>query len=159
MDGATDNTFSATHFNQTDTASVTVWYNNGVSTPRVMVSFMHNVTLFTLHVQPYHMSAAALNAFHNVHLRQSTENKDLRIQVINHPLPRNLQAQVRRGWGDGSGKRAKMCNKQWICCIIYRLMLLLRIPVGSLRLLWFRLVTASSWLVLSSSWSMRKSLK
>jgi ATP-binding cassette subfamily A (ABC1) protein 3 len=46
--------------------SVTVWYNN----------------------RPWHMSAAALNAFHNVWLRKATNNSNLRLTVNNHPLPR-----------------------------------------------------------------------
>ncbi|CAI8007469.1 ATP-binding cassette sub-family A member 3 [Geodia barretti] len=53
-----------------ETLSVTVWYNN----------------------RPWHMSAAALNAFHNVWLRQATNNSNLRLTINNHPLPRtNLE--------------------------------------------------------------------
>ena len=44
--------------------------------------------------QPWHMSAAALNAFHNVWLRQATNNSDLTLTVNNHPLPRTVDAEV-----------------------------------------------------------------
>ena len=40
------------------------------------------------------MSAASLNAFHNVWLRQATGNPDLRLTVNNHPLPRTVDAEV-----------------------------------------------------------------
>ena len=39
------------------------------------------------------MSAAALNSFHNILLRQ-TLNSSYTITVINHPRPRNVRAQV-----------------------------------------------------------------
>ena len=44
--------------------------------------------------QPYHMSAAALNAFHSLLLKQVTGNHFLSIIAYNHPLPRNITAQV-----------------------------------------------------------------
>ena len=44
--------------------------------------------------QPYHMSAAALNAFHSLLLKQVTGNNSLSITAYNHPLPRNITAQV-----------------------------------------------------------------
>ena len=40
------------------------------------------------------MSGAALNAFHNIWLRQATGNPDLTLTVNNHPLPRTAQSQV-----------------------------------------------------------------
>jgi ATP-binding cassette subfamily A (ABC1) protein 3 len=44
---------------------------------------------------PWHMSAAALNAFHNIWLRQATKNtSDLRLIINNHPLPRTVDAEV-----------------------------------------------------------------
>ncbi|CAI8053623.1 ATP-binding cassette sub-family A member 3 [Geodia barretti] len=52
--------------------AVTVYYNNN----------------------PWHMSAAALNAFHNVWLRQATNNSNLRLTINNHPLPRTVDAEV-----------------------------------------------------------------
>jgi len=44
--------------------------------------------------QPYHMSAAALNAFHSLLLKQVTGNNSLSINVYNHPFPRNITAQA-----------------------------------------------------------------
>ena len=44
--------------------------------------------------QPYHMSAAALNAFHSLLLKQVTGDNSLSITVYNHPFPRNITAQV-----------------------------------------------------------------
>ena len=40
------------------------------------------------------MSAAALNAFHNIWLRKETD-EDLTLVVNNHPLPRNARSEVR----------------------------------------------------------------
>ena len=40
------------------------------------------------------MAAAALNAFHNIWLRTALGRDDVTITVRNHPLPRNLTAQV-----------------------------------------------------------------
>ena len=50
--------------------------------------------VFSILLQPWHMSAAALNAFHNVWLRQATNNSSLRLTINNHPLPRTLDAEV-----------------------------------------------------------------
>ena len=44
--------------------------------------------------QPWHMSAASLNAFHNVWLRQATNKSDLTLTINNHPLPRGAEAEV-----------------------------------------------------------------
>ena len=40
------------------------------------------------------MSAAALNAFHNIWLRQATNDEELTLNVNNHPLPRTVEAEV-----------------------------------------------------------------
>jgi len=40
------------------------------------------------------MSAAALNAFHNLQLKQVTGDNSLSISIYNHPFPRNITAQV-----------------------------------------------------------------
>lgn len=53
------------------------------------------IFLFSLLQQPWHMSAAMLNAFHNVWLRQTAENQELSITVYNHPLPRTNEGEVR----------------------------------------------------------------
>ena len=45
-------------------------------------------------LQPWHMSAAVLNAFHNVWLREVTGMANLSITVNNHPLPRSNEGQV-----------------------------------------------------------------
>ena len=50
--------------------------------------------LFVSYTQPWHMSAASLNAFHNVWLRNATGNPDLTLNVNNHPLPRDAEAEV-----------------------------------------------------------------
>ena len=55
-------------------------------------SNIEHVTSFIL--QPYHMSAAALNAFHNIWLKHATNNKELTLDVNNHPLPRTAEAEV-----------------------------------------------------------------
>ena len=47
-----------------------------------------------MHVQPLHMSAAALNILHNVLLRSEKRDESLSILVNNHPLPRNASEQV-----------------------------------------------------------------
>ena len=41
------------------------------------------------------MSAAALNTFHNIWLKHATNNKELTLDVNNHPLPRTAEAEVR----------------------------------------------------------------
>ena len=41
------------------------------------------------------MSPAALNAFHNLYLKQ-VAGRDLTLTVINHPLPRNATSKVHR---------------------------------------------------------------
>ena len=40
------------------------------------------------------MSAAMLNAFHNVWLREVTGQNNISIAVNNHPLPRSNEGQV-----------------------------------------------------------------
>ena len=50
--------------------------------------------LCTLVLQPWHMSAAALNAFHNIWLKQATDDEELTLYVNNHPLPRTAEAEV-----------------------------------------------------------------
>ena len=68
-----------------NTIEVTVWYNNGVSEQTVVnMSICDSPLLF----QPLHMSAAALNAFQNLRLKETTGNSSLSLQVFNHPLPR-----------------------------------------------------------------------
>jgi len=76
------------HLNATE---VTVWYNNEVSEQIVSVClFMTACLLF----QPLHMSAAALNAFQNLRLKEVTGNNSLSLQVFNHPLPRRDLSKV-----------------------------------------------------------------
>ena len=45
-------------------------------------------------MQPYHIVPAALNAYHNVLLRNIMKNNDWSITINNHPLPRTLETQV-----------------------------------------------------------------
>ena len=55
------------------------------------------VSIYSLYVfllQTWHMSAAVLNAFHNVWLREVTGITNLSITVNNHPLPRSSEGQV-----------------------------------------------------------------
>ena len=56
---------------------------------------MYSVFHTSFILQPYHMSAAALNAFHNIWLKHATNNKELTLDVNNHPLPRTAEAEVR----------------------------------------------------------------
>lgn len=49
-----------------------------------------------MYTQPIHMPAAMLNAFHNVWLRNVTNNSALSITVNNHPLPSTTVSQVWR---------------------------------------------------------------
>ena len=48
-----------------------------------------------LNLQPFHMAAAALNAFHNIWLRTALGRDDVTITVRNHPLPRSVRGQVK----------------------------------------------------------------
>ena len=72
---------SRVHPEYLPTAAVTVWYNNG----------------------GYHMSAAAFNTFQNIYLKLLTKNDNLSMEVINHPLPRDLNAVAQDVVGDFTG--------------------------------------------------------
>jgi len=63
------------------TPSVTVWYNNG----------------------PYHMIAAAFNAYQSLRLKQITKIMNLSLVVVNHPLPRNPKAVAQDAIKDFTG--------------------------------------------------------
>lgn len=58
-------------------------------------SFDITFPLFLL--QPFHAAPAALNAFHNIYLKQITGNQALSLRVTNHPLPRGNAATVSLG--------------------------------------------------------------
>jgi ATP-binding cassette subfamily A (ABC1) protein 3 len=58
--------------------TATIWYNN----------------------QPYHVVPAALNAYHNVLLRNIMKSNNWSITVNNHPLPRTLETQDDEEYGD-----------------------------------------------------------
>lgn len=66
---------------QLSTPAVTVWYNNA----------------------PFHASPAALNAFHNIYLKQVTGLSDVTLTVINHPLPRNDSSRLNAAASDPTG--------------------------------------------------------
>lgn len=61
--------------------AVTVWYNNG----------------------PFHMIAAAFNAYQSLRLKQVTGMKELSLIVVNHPLPRNPKAIAQDATEDFTG--------------------------------------------------------
>ena len=63
------------------TPAVTVWYNNG----------------------PFHMIAAAFNAYQSLRLKQITKIKELSLVVVNHPLPRNPKAVAQDATEDFTG--------------------------------------------------------
>ena len=80
--------------------TVTVWYNNGVSVIQpsckwLSAGFTPSILLFfSVCMQPFHMVAAALNAFQQMRL-QNFLGKGFSLTVINHPLPRNDTSLVR----------------------------------------------------------------
>ena len=46
-------------------------------------------------LQPFHMPAAALNAFHTIYMRHVLNNDSYSMKVNNHPLPRTSDGEVR----------------------------------------------------------------
>jgi ATP-binding cassette subfamily A (ABC1) protein 3 len=66
---------------QTVRTSVTVWYSG----------------------KPWHMSAAMLNVFYNVWLRELTGEGNISITVNNHPLPRSNEGQLEALLQSGNG--------------------------------------------------------
>ena len=61
--------------------------------------YLQLLCIFYTVVQPFHMPAAALNAFHTVYLRHLLKESgasvtDYTISVSNHPLPRTTEGKV-----------------------------------------------------------------
>ena len=68
-------------------------------TPYYMATFCSLLTLSLLlpHIppsQPYHMSAAALNALHNIILQKKYGMEGVTISVNNYPLPKGVDDEV-----------------------------------------------------------------
>ena len=91
-----ERTVAAVYPDQSTEIAATVWYNNQVykASTALLYILMVITPLPPLHPQPYHMPAAALNAFHNILLKKLSPSQSFSISVNNHPLPRNLTVQV-----------------------------------------------------------------